>query len=103
MIAKPARELSRFWFAARPRVRIGLAALAAVALGAGLVCARSGGGGPEDHAVRLVPAGALAYVHVATDRGREPDRRLERLAAQLPPLGRLRDRLAGAISAHALD
>ena len=51
--------------------RAPLAVVAVLALVAGLVCARGGGASaPPDDAARLVPAGALAYVHVSTD----PDR-----------------------------
>jgi len=51
----------------RPLVLAALAALALLALAGGLVCARGGDGGPPDTAARLVPASALAYVHVSTD------------------------------------
>ena len=68
-------------------------------------CAARGGGeeGPPDTAAELVPAGALAYVHLSTDPGREADRRLVRLAGALPPLVRLRDRAVGAVSPQAFD
>ena len=57
-----------------------LAALAVLALAAGLVCARSGGDdGPSDAAARLVPASALVYVHLGTDPEREPDARAQPL------------------------
>ncbi len=82
-----------------------LAALGAVALLAlvvGLVCGR-GGGGPADEAARLVPASALVYLHLSTDREREPDARLARLAATLPSVALLRDRIAAAISPTAFD
>jgi len=87
----------------RTRAAVALVAVAAVALAAGLVCGRSGGSGPADAAARLVPASALVYLHLSTDRHRAADRRLARIARVLPVLGRLRDRLATAISPRALD
>jgi hypothetical protein len=81
-----------------------LAALAVLALAAGLVCARGGdAGGPADRAARLVPAGALAYVHLSTDPEREGDERLARFAEALPAVDRLRDRIVAAVSPRAFD
>jgi Protein of unknown function (DUF3352) len=88
----------------RPRALVALAALALLALAGGLVCA--GGGGdeaPPDDAAELVPADALAYVHLSTDPDRAEDRRLLRLAAALPTLTRLRDQVVAAISPQAFD
>ena len=85
--------------ARRPWSLAALAAVAVVALAAGLVCARGGEEGPRDAAAALVPADALVYVHLST----EPDRRLARLAEALPPIARARDRLAGAIAPRAFD
>jgi hypothetical protein len=79
-----------------------LGAVALVALVAGLVCAR-GGGGPADEAARLVPASALVYVHLSTDRDREEDARLARYAVAQPAVARLRDRIVAAISPTAFD
>jgi hypothetical protein len=84
------------------RARLGLAALAVLALVAGLVCA-AGEDGPADEAAKLIPAGALAYVHLSTDPGRERDARLARFAEALPAVGRLRDRIAAAVSPQAFD
>ena len=89
--------------ARRPRSLAVLAAVAAVALVAGLVYARGGAEGPPDAAAALVPAGALAYVHLSTDPDRAEDRRFGELAAALPPIGRLRDQVAAAISPTAFD
>ena len=94
---------SLFRVARQPRSLAVLAAVAAVALVAGLVCARGGAEGPPDAAAALVPAGALAYVHLSTDRERAADVRLARLAGALPPIGRLRERLAAGIAPRAFD
>ncbi|HKH18393.1 MAG TPA: DUF3352 domain-containing protein [Solirubrobacteraceae bacterium] len=79
-----------------------LAAIAALALGAGLVCAR-GEDGPADAAARLVPASALVYLHLSTDPERDADARLARLAGSLPAVGRLRDRIVAAVSPQGFD
>ena len=82
-----------------------LAALAVLALAGGLVCARGGegSGAPADHAVRLVPAGALAYVHLSTDPERDGDARLAAYAEALPSVARLRDGLAAAVAPRPFD
>ncbi len=81
-----------------------LAALAVLALVAGVVCARGGDdGGPSDAAARLVPASALVYVHLGTDPEREADARLARIAGSLPLVARLRDRIVAAVSPQAFD
>ena len=87
----------------RPVVLAALAAAAVLALAGGLVCAAGGDGAPPDDAARLVPADALAYVHVSTDRDRAADARFARLAAALPPLTRLRDQLVAAVAPQSLD
>jgi Protein of unknown function (DUF3352) len=88
----------------RPRVLIALALVAVLALAGGLVCAGAGGEqAPPDDAARLVPAAALAYVHVSTDPERAADRRLARLAAALPTVARLRDQVSAAISPQVFD
>jgi hypothetical protein len=87
---------------AQSPLRVGVAAVAVLALIAGLVCGRSGGSaGPPDTAARLVPATALVYVHLSTDPGREQDRRLVRQANALPPVRRLRERFTAALSPRA--
>jgi Protein of unknown function (DUF3352) len=81
-----------------------LALCAALALAAGLVCARGGGAdGPADRAARLVPESALVYVHLSTDPDREQDARLVDFTAALPAVGRLRDRIVAAFSPRAFD
>jgi hypothetical protein len=87
----------------RPGALIAIAAVALVALAGGLVCARSGDDGPPDDAAKLVPADALAYVHLSTDPDRSADRRLVRLAAALPAIRRLRDQGVAAISPQAFE
>jgi hypothetical protein len=88
----------------RPRALVALAAVAVLALAGGVVCASSGGEqAPPDDAARLVPADALAYVHLSTDPDRAADRRLVRLAAALPTVTRLRDQVTAAISPQAFD
>jgi len=89
----------------RPRVLAGIALVAVLAVAAGLVCARGGGGAsaPPDDAARLVPDGALAYVHLSTDPGRAADGRFAQLAGALPTLTRLRDQIVAAISPQAFD
>jgi Protein of unknown function (DUF3352) len=88
----------------RPRALIALAAVALAALAGGLVCAGSGGeDAPPDDAAKLVPADALAYVHLSTDPDRAADRRLLRLASALPTITRLRDQVVAAISPQAFD
>ena len=88
----------------RPHLLVALALLAALALVAGLVCARGErASGPPDDAARLVPAGALAYVHLSTDPDRTADRRLARLAEALPTVTRLREAVVATISPQAFD
>ena len=63
-----------------------------------------GASAPVDEAARLVPADALAYVHVSTDRGRAEDERLLELLEEFPSYARLRERLEGVIGrAGAFD
>jgi hypothetical protein len=95
---------SLFRLARRPQAIVVLAAVAGLALAGGLVCARGGGeSAPADDAAKLVPAGALAYVHLSTDPDRVADRRLARLAAALPTITRLGDAITAAISPQPFD
>jgi hypothetical protein len=87
----------------RRRAALTLAAVAVLALAAGLLAARGEDAPPEDDAARLVPAGALLYVHLSTDPDRAPDRRLAAFVQKLPALGRLRDSVAGGIATRPLD
>lgn len=89
---------------ARARRRALAAAAALLILAAaGLVLALRGGGGgpaaPADEAARLVPAGALAYVHLSTDRARPGVARAEAVARRLPGWRVLRARLLGGEAA----
>lgn len=58
-------------------------------------------GAPADRAARLVPADALAYVHVSTDPGRGEDRRLLRQLSGFPAVAALRERFERLISSRA--
>lgn len=60
-----------------------------------------GAGAPADRAARLVPANALAYVHVSTDPDREADRRLFKQLAGFPAVAGLRERFERLISSRA--
>ena len=82
-----------------------LAAIAVglVALAVALVLLVRGAGAdaspPADAATRLVPADALVYVHVSTDRDRESTAEAERLARRFPGFDRALKGLAGRLSA----
>jgi Protein of unknown function (DUF3352) len=102
-VSEPKEGQSLFRWARRPRVLIALAAVAVLALAGGVVCAGGGDEAPADDAAKLVPADALAYVHLSTDPDRAADRRLVRLAAALPTIARLRDQVVAAISPQAFD
>lgn len=89
---------------ASARSRALAAAAAVVVVGVALVLALGGGGqegpaAPPDEAARLVPAGALAYVHLATDARRPGVARAERLAARFPGWPALRKQLLARLSA----
>jgi len=73
-----------------------LLALALLALGL-----LRGGNGPAEGAAKLVPADALAYVHLSTDEGRAATRRAGALARRFPSYGRLRDRLLSSVHLSA--
>ena len=81
----------------RPVILI-LAAIAAVALVVALVRRGEGPAGPPDTAAALVPASALAYVHLSTDPARAADERFARVAATLPAVRRLRDGVLRAVA-----
>ena len=59
---------------------------------------------PVDRAAALVPAGALAYVHLSTDPGRGEDEQLLELLGRFPSFDTLRERAEGLIGgAGAFD
>jgi Protein of unknown function (DUF3352) len=66
-----------------------------------LLLAACGGGspGPATGAARLVPAGALVYLHVSTDSSRDVVASASRLANRFPSYPRLRDAILGRLSA----
>ncbi len=76
-------------------VLVGALALLAVAIALPFVAARQITG---PGAARLVPASALAYVRLGTDRGSDADRRLAAVALRVPTVVRLRDRLVAALA-----
>ena len=71
----------------------GLAALCLLLTG----CGR--GSGPATGAARLVPAGALVYLHISTDSSRDAVASASRLANRFPSYPRLRDAILGRLSA----
>ena len=83
--------------ARRPLI-LGLAGAAAVALVAGLVCARGRAAGPPDAGGGPGAGVRAGYVHLSTDPDRAADRRFARLAGSLPPVRRLRDGVLRALA-----
>ena len=78
----------------RRRIVAVVAAVAVVALIAGVLVARGstgGGAAIASGAARLVPAEALVYVHVSTDRDRGEVRDAQELAERFPGWERMRD------------
>ena len=80
-----------------PRTLI-LAGLAAALVVVVVVVLALGGGGsnasaPVTAAARLVPGDALVYVHVATDPGRDVNKRAGKVAAKFPSYRSLRDQI----------
>jgi hypothetical protein len=72
------------------------------------VIALAGGGGdeakpPASDAARLVPADALAYVHLSTDPGRAQTRDAARVAESFPSYTALRDGLVKRLAAPGCD
>jgi hypothetical protein len=90
-------------FFARSRLVVIAAALAVLAGAVVAVLALAGGGTagspPANEAARLVPANALVYVHVSTDRGRPATQRGADLAARFPTWPALRDGIVKRLSA----
>ncbi len=86
---------------ARRRAAAAGVAAVLVVLAVVLIAGRGGDGPapPAQDAARLVPAGALAYVHLSTDTGRPAVRRASRLAASFPGWPALRDRVLRGLTA----
>jgi hypothetical protein len=74
------------------RIAVAIALVAAF-LGADTLLEQDEAGAPADHAVRLVPAEVLAYVHLSVDRDSEQWRNATRLVKRLPALVSLRNRV----------
>jgi hypothetical protein len=78
------------------RIRAALAG-ALVVLAVVVAIALAGGGGssgpPAADAAKLVPSGALVYVHLSTDTGREATKAALKLAERFPSFERLRNSL----------
>jgi Protein of unknown function (DUF3352) len=75
------------------RAGAGLVALCLLLAGCG------GGSGPATGAARLVPAGALVYLHISTDSSRAAVASASRLANRFPSYPTLRDAILGRLSA----
>lgn len=95
--------MSQLRAAARARFTLGRLALAAVlvaiSLGTLALIERDHeSGAPEDHAARLVPASALAYLHATVDRDSAQWRNAGRIAARIPRLVALRNRLLRSVT-----
>ena len=88
----------------RRRLLAGGAAAALIVAAAAAFLLLRGPSPPADEAARLVPADALAYVHVSTDPERGEDERLLALLKKFPSYGRLRERFESVIGqAGAFD
>ena len=82
------------------RRRLAVWCLVAILAGAGAAMAASlHRDAPPDRAARFVPAGALAYVHLATGEDGDQYRRGGELVRSLPALAALRDELLSRLSA----
>jgi len=76
----------------RARRLVAIGVLHAVALAAVWFFVLRGPSPPADRAIALVPAGALAFVHLSTDPGRDADERLFERLRGFPSLRALRER-----------
>ena len=73
-----------------------------------VVALASGGGGsssapPAENAAQLVPANALVYVHLSTDRGRGATTDASKVAGRFPSWPALRDGLVARLQAPGCD
>jgi len=84
--------------------RIVASVVVAAAIGVGLARAFAGGAAPPapDGAAAFVPANALVYVNLGTDRGSVQWKRTAAAMRKLPLLGQMRDALLGAATGSAL-
>jgi hypothetical protein len=82
------------------------ATVAAVVVAGALLLAGSGGASsdpPANAAAALVPADALVYVHLSTDRGRPATQRAAKMLARFPSWAGLRDRVVEQLAAPGCD
>jgi hypothetical protein len=83
------------------------AAVAAVVVVAAVALAGANGGAssapPANGAAALVPADALVYVHLSTDRGRSATQHAAKTLAGFPSWARLRDRVVKQLAAPGCD
>jgi hypothetical protein len=86
------------------------AAIAVVVLAVAAVIALAGGGGgggssapPAESAAKLVPANALVYVHLSTDRGRSATQDAAKVADAFPSWPALRDGIVSRLQAPGCD
>jgi hypothetical protein len=84
--------------------RIVASVVVAAAIGVGLARAFAGGTAPPapDDAAAFVPANALVYINLGTDRGSVQWKRTAAAVRKLPLLGQMRDALFGAATGSAL-
>jgi len=84
--------------------RIVASAVVAAAIGVGLARAFAGGTAPPapDNAAAFVPANAVAYVNLGTDRGSVQWKRTAAVVRKLPLLGQMRDALFSVATGSAL-
>src|SRR4051794_16279301 len=82
-------------------------ALVVVAVVAVVALAGGGGGGssapPAENAAKLVPADALVYVHLSTDRGRSATQDAAKVADAFPSWPALRDGIVQRLQAPGCD
>lgn len=82
------------------------AVVAAAVVAAALLLAGSGGAAsdpPANGAAALVPADALVYVHLSTDRSRPATERAAKMLERFPSWAKLRDRVVKQLAAPGCD
>jgi len=91
------------------RVALGAGALVAVVVVAAVLLLAGGGDGatmgapPASAAAALVPADALIYVHLSTDRDRSETRAAAKVAGAFPSWSKLRDGIVSRLQAPGCD